>query len=955
MSDMDRYFERVVALDKDLWFSIHHSTANTAYGIPGNAHKTFAAAAQDAAYWSARGADVYMGMGAQRDAYDPRPPFPYPGAIRRMDNIVLCKALYLDLDVKEGAFASTAEAFDRLKEFIRWSTLPFPTVLVLSGTGGMHVYWTMEEQFPPSEFRLMARQLVTAARQFGLHFDPQVTPNVCALLRVPDTLNHKRNPALPVKLFYAAPKDINLETMKRELSKFGSFTPERKARREAPEGEDLSAPAPVFKKAKLDAVAVVCPWVRNTLAAEGRNLVGEPMWHEALVIACHTDNPLRSAARLCESNEFYDQEQNERKLQQALVARERNPRIGPTSCQKLSDFGVAECASCPLLHNNSNPISLSFARTNGHAYLSPVGDLPVGYYRADDDGLIYEEGKAESDTPEGPLLVFPYEIIEGSVYAEDGEPFRVTFQTREGGGRLASKTVEYNQIADRHAFAKVFGGKGMPIAPKLIQKSQEFWVNFLKVLRDQRDTLINIPALGWEKDDDGETGFAYGGEFVTPKGRSKTRKCDLRHYEVTGDDVHFRNLARIIIVPERPDLQVLTATAFGAPLVCMTGQQGFMVGAWSADSGIGKSTAQMLGQSVYARPEARGYTDTVNFTMDRCAQLKHLPLYYDEVKGRKQIMSFTEMAFQLTGGGEKGRSDRTGKAREVRTWETMLVYAANASIVEEMRLVTRGTDASLYRMFEFTALTPQSVSQQFTSDVARMGALLRDNYGGIGRIYADHLGRNHQRISDSVGNTMNILEDKLGAKQSHRFWLAAVATTLVGAKMALMLDLAPFDIGSMYRFLTKEYERMAGVAAVSTEDYSNPHAVHETLAAVMSAKAARNTIITDNVPQGTGRPSKGASKILNDKGNFDEIDVRVSLSPYEIRIRDEALSKWCEQSNRPKSAFTQGLIKFHGARLNSLIIASGTRLGGQAAKTWVVPVTGTQLQNLTEWDIQFSK
>jgi hypothetical protein len=67
----------------------------------------------------------------------------YPTADRKRKNVIYSKVLYMDLDVKpnepDKAYASTEEMEKDFDRFIRESGLPYPTLIVRSGTGATRV------------------------------------------------------------------------------------------------------------------------------------------------------------------------------------------------------------------------------------------------------------------------------------------------------------------------------------------------------------------------------------------------------------------------------------------------------------------------------------------------------------------------------------------------------------------------------------------------------------------------------------------------------------------------------------------------------------------------------------------------------------------------------------------------------------------------------------------------
>lgn len=162
--------------------------------FPGHAHTSLDSAVKSALYWANKGHCVYWSMGAQKTAGEHKPGMPYPRANRLGPNIALLRCLYVDIDVKpdkpKDAYASTHEAALALVDFVQALGL-VPTMIVGSGTGGLHVYWQLERALTPDEFAPAAEALRGAGTKYGLRFDKQCTSDRTRLLRVPGTWNFK--------------------------------------------------------------------------------------------------------------------------------------------------------------------------------------------------------------------------------------------------------------------------------------------------------------------------------------------------------------------------------------------------------------------------------------------------------------------------------------------------------------------------------------------------------------------------------------------------------------------------------------------------------------------------------------------------------------------------------------------------------------------------------------------
>ena len=90
---------------------------------------------------------------------------------RSKEGALELKSLFLDIDVKKGAYADTEAAIDALQAFMTATGLPRPTLIVLTGGGGLHVHWVLDRALKVAEWLPLANALKNARKQHGLITD----------------------------------------------------------------------------------------------------------------------------------------------------------------------------------------------------------------------------------------------------------------------------------------------------------------------------------------------------------------------------------------------------------------------------------------------------------------------------------------------------------------------------------------------------------------------------------------------------------------------------------------------------------------------------------------------------------------------------------------------------------------------------------------------------------------
>ena len=253
-------------------------------------------------------------------------------AKRFHENVGACNCLWADVDVKPNdgnAYETKAKLSKAFQQFLLSSHLPFPNLIVRSGRGGLHLYWLFARLLTPDEWRPFAQALVNAAEAHGFKIDAVCTTDICRLLRIPGTENFKTDPPLPVTLAYDDGETYTVEALQQALEPYwgkgarggragGSTHGSKPGSKSGGINDDLSGGMKrAYPPANIDEVAKHCPFVADTLAAGGKNLVDDHQWHAVVALSCHCDDPSKTAHRLCEKNQHYDYDGCEAKLMEA--------------------------------------------------------------------------------------------------------------------------------------------------------------------------------------------------------------------------------------------------------------------------------------------------------------------------------------------------------------------------------------------------------------------------------------------------------------------------------------------------------------------------------------------------------------------------------------------------------------------------------------------------------------
>lgn len=352
---------------------------------------------------------------------------PFLNAKRGAELAVGIRSLYIDLDVKADGYPTTAAALAELRRFIAEVGLPVPTLVVLSGTGGAHVYWTLDKILPVSEWQPLANALAEATRRHGLKVDTACTVDSARLLRVPQTWNRKGAQPLPVVMSSRVqPNDVALDDVRKILLPYMGATVVRLPTANAKAAGPVSALAagiqsPQAPPVDIDAIKPLCEFVNTALTTGGQSYA-QPLWNLTTLLATFTQSA-RGDARwaahemakghpgylAADTDALFDRKEAEKQA--------RN--LGWPSCAAIENAGCTDCAACPLRHLNKSP--LSFGKGN-EAQPGCTTEQPGS--SGTEAGEVPSEDWAANMFAERYVGVFRYCHDTGKWYGWDGTAWR---------------------------------------------------------------------------------------------------------------------------------------------------------------------------------------------------------------------------------------------------------------------------------------------------------------------------------------------------------------------------------------------------------------------------------------------------------------------------------------------------------------------------------------------------
>jgi hypothetical protein len=260
MDDTFKFFSTVLPDPSDayvvLWWQTSDKKADGTFRFAGEAFRTIEEMAK--AHPVRAGSDLvrtlYYCVSLQKDAGRQ---FGTRGlwAIRTVANTVALKVLFVDLDVKEVFYATTAEALQALFAFCDAIGLPYPTVSVYTSaptdgsepvTSGVHLYWVFDRILTVEAWKPLARLFSNALQYAGVKFDLNVPTNAAWVGRAPGSINRKKDTPRIARLGPGSGETHDVEKFRAILE--AAQPPQRERSRDR--GLDLSAPADLAEVAE---------------------------------------------------------------------------------------------------------------------------------------------------------------------------------------------------------------------------------------------------------------------------------------------------------------------------------------------------------------------------------------------------------------------------------------------------------------------------------------------------------------------------------------------------------------------------------------------------------------------------------------------------------------------------------------------------------------------------------
>jgi len=755
------------------------------------------------------------------DAYFALASFNDPTQGRTAANAAFLRCFFLDLDVgPDKAYATQSDAAIALKKFVVDTGLPLPTI-VNSG-GGLHVYWPLSEDVPAQDWVEYARRLKALCKTQQLGADPAVTADSARILRVPGTQNFKDVTPRSVQIVYQGhPSTLAMIVDKLPVPAVSAAPASLLAAKQFGTDaatKDIAAedypPSEFAKIVRLSVKDNGCAQIKH--AVMNAATLEEPLWRGILSIAVRCVDGGDAIHKVSMGHPGYTHHATEKKASETK---------GPYTCDWYRTNYPAHCKGCK--QQVSSPILLGKivqeAETVNDTYvvqIPAVGNedpdanitveipaYPYPYFRGVKGG-VFKRTVVDQEVID--VEVYPSDLyITGRFFDSDehgdgdGELVGVNLHMQKDG--LRRFYVRTMDLFSKESLREALNKNGAIAYGKQLDTLMAYFASSIRKLQSQYAAARTRSQMGWTPDMSGfvigELEYTADGTKLAPPA-SGTRQL-APAFTPRGSLESWRQMANFYNTPGLEPHALALFLGFGAPLLKFIGGEtvkGALIHLKSSESGSGKTTAQMMVNSIFGHPSELLMTqdDTYASKMHRIGMLNSIAFTVDEVTNAED-KELSAMAYGFTTGRAKHRMEsQSNKLRANNTfWNTFTISSANASFVDKLAQLKSTADGELRRVLEIDVPRLRSVIKQ---DVDKLFAQLTENYGVAGPVFIRYVVAHQPIVIKALKDMQAKIDAALNFEQNDRFYSCVLACAFVGALIARQLGLHDIEINRIYNY-----------------------------------------------------------------------------------------------------------------------------------------------------------
>lgn len=858
---------------------------------------------------------------------------------RKQSNVAFVKSFWLDVDSNKddgSGYPTQAEATVAVIGFIKATGLPHP--IVVSSGNGLHLYWPLDKEITPDVWLPIAKRLKAVCAEHGLRADPSCTSDSARILRIPGTYNY-RDPSNPklVEILKTRKTPIRLIAFAEKLGAGESEVVDNALPFAVPTNikYTLDETTKIFLQNNVTRFKSIL--VRTETCAQLKHIcdnqttISEPLWRAGLSIAQVCVDRDEAIHAMSNQHPNYSHTETEDKA---------NKTAGPQYCKTFEELNPNGCKECPMRGKITTPVVLgreilrATDADNVVAVTNPltkqlvtevIEPFPFPFFRGKAGGVYVESGEGE-DRSEVCIYEHDFYVVKRMQDPIQGESILLRLKLPHDGIREFSLALPVVVAKDkfRDAIAEygvMASGKNFDALMTYIQKAT-------KRLQMRERTENMRTQMGWTP----EGTFLIGDREViptTPQSKEISRysppsAATLRVTSMLQKKGELDEWRKVVNFYDNPGLEPFAFAvflSFGAPLMHLTQYRGGIYNLMSNQSGIGKSTALMVANSVWGHPVdlMLQKDDTYNARIHRMGVLQHLPITIDEITNMSPI-EMSNMVYAATAARGKNRLQASTNAERVNntTWQAPTLVSSNSSLIDKLSAEKDFPEGELMRVMEVAVQRCTDFSKVYTD---ALFAKLHDNHGIAGEIFMNYVVNNLDKAREMLSAIQAQTDRTAHLSQRERIWSNMAAIALTGGTIAASLGLHNIDVARIGRWASAHLANAVETTRGSVDG-------SDSLAAYINQNI-NNVLIIDD--------SDTAYKPIALREPRGELLIRYEPNTKKIFFAAPPFKAWCVKRQVGYNELVNGLLA-NGldVKMDKKRMAKGTLLSTPPANVLVI-------------------
>lgn len=746
------------------------------------------------------------------------------GRTRR--NVSGLKALWVDLDCgPTKPYPDQVSGFRALKAFTQTINLPIP--IVVNSGRGLHVYWPLTETLTREEWEPLSDRLKALCVAQEFHADPACF-EAARILRIPGTYNFKDDPAPEVTIMHKGSGPIAPDALRKLLGV--KHTPALPAPTNTlPPSTMLSPMGQMIQNSTDKSFGKIvrrgaqgCAQILSCL--QERETLSEPRWFNALSVAKFCRDKDKAIHKLSEGHPDYDPARTEQKI--AHIA-------GPHTCVQFEANNPGVCQGCPHFGKVKSPIVLGIdvipssddtvveESDDGEEVRYKIPEYPFPFLRGKNGG-IWRKGEQGKEGDDGlDKLVYHRDFYLVKRMNDPNHGAVVMFRHHTPNDGVDEFVLPAKIIMDGNELRKELASRHIITQKKKYDLLVDYVILSFQRVFDNEEVEKMRNQFGWA---DNDRSFIVGNRQITAKGTfhsppSSATEPFVDRFQPTGE---FEKWKEVFNLYGRPGLEAhafAAATAFGAPLLKLSGHKGAIINVIHPHSGTGKTTILHMCNSVWGDPDklCARKDDTYNSKVFKLGLHNNLPICFDEMTNT-DADQLSNIVYMVSQGEGKDRMKASSNELRVNqtSWQTIALSSSNISFYEKLGVGKDSPEGEMMRIMEFyldytDVLDPAYAKQMFDHQ-------LMQNYGFAGDIYIRYIVSNWEEVRTLYANMQRAVDAMFQITQRERFWSGLIASNLTGIKIAKHLGLCTWNLKNIRKYVGKMLDQLRANCSTPLSD-----------------------------------------------------------------------------------------------------------------------------------------